>query len=476
MNRKKILAFLAALTAGISAMTVPASAADIFGDINADGAVDSVDAACILQYAAYTGAGGTLDLYTFINGETEEGTTEITGTDKTLTILGWDTYRLDLLAEQYRQSYPDADVEIIYASENGVDASSEFKTSILSGDPIDLYQADADWIRSYIDDSSLSAPLSAIGIADTEYENAYDYAVEMCRNKDGELSAAAYEICPGGYCYNTVLAEQYLGVTSPAEMQTLVSDWDWFLDTAGKLHAASEGSVTIAASYGDLFQPYFNSGKTVPAVQNGVLNMEYYEPFAAMLKSCTDAGYIDPTVKQWTIEWNNAGRDGKTLGYFYSNWCLTEDAMLEASGGDTGSWAIVPGPQPYYWGSGILALSPTCDSRDETARFLRHFTTDADTMERYAQASGAMVNNRIAAESQMGGDHSNPLLGGQNEFAVLYDVADHIELSHMDVTAEDSDIRNLLLGAFEEYYDQPLDQILRHFKEYAAAGTSVKVE
>ncbi len=476
MYRKKILAFFTALTAAISAMSIPASAGEIFGDINTDGAIDSVDAACILQYAAYTGAGGTLDLYTFINGETEEEAPEITGTDETLTILGWDQGRLDMLAEQYRQSYPEAEVEIICASETGGFASSEFKTSLLSGDPIDLYQADADWIRSYIDDSSLSAPLSAIGIDDAEYADAYDYAVEMCRNKEGELSAAAYEICPGGYCYNTILAEQYLGVTSPAEMQTLVSDWEGFLDTAEKLHTASEGSVTIAASYGDLFSSYFNSSKTPPAVQNGVLNMERYEPFAAMLKSCTDAGYIDPTVKQWTLEWSDAGVDGKTLGYFYSNWCLTEDAMLEESGGDTGSWAIIAGPQSYYWGSGILALSPTCDSRDETARFLRHFTIDADAMEHFAQVSGMMVNNRIAAESQINGNHSNPLLGGQNEFAVLYDAADHIDFSYADVTSDDTVIRDLLWNAFEQYYDQPLDQILDHFKAYVAETTSVKVE
>lgn len=59
------------LIASMMMQSMPA-AAELFGDIDGSGTIDSVDAAWILQYAAYTGAGGTSDLHSFVNG-TESG-------------------------------------------------------------------------------------------------------------------------------------------------------------------------------------------------------------------------------------------------------------------------------------------------------------------------------------------------------------------------------------------------------------------
>ena len=41
----------------------------LFGDINGDGFINAADATCILQYAAYAGAGGTDSLKTFLDGQ-----------------------------------------------------------------------------------------------------------------------------------------------------------------------------------------------------------------------------------------------------------------------------------------------------------------------------------------------------------------------------------------------------------------------
>lgn len=49
------------------ALTPIIASADMFGDINGDGAVNAVDASCILEYSAYAGAGGQLNLTAFMD-------------------------------------------------------------------------------------------------------------------------------------------------------------------------------------------------------------------------------------------------------------------------------------------------------------------------------------------------------------------------------------------------------------------------
>ncbi len=73
MEMKKTAAFLLAMMAAATAMTMSASAVQfIGGDMDGDDDVDAADAALILQYAAYVGAGGTQSIYEYITGEPDE--------------------------------------------------------------------------------------------------------------------------------------------------------------------------------------------------------------------------------------------------------------------------------------------------------------------------------------------------------------------------------------------------------------------
>ncbi len=66
MKMKKTAAFLLTLAAA-SAMTMTVSAKQfVGGDMDGDNDVDAADAALILQYAAYVGAGGTDSIYDYI--------------------------------------------------------------------------------------------------------------------------------------------------------------------------------------------------------------------------------------------------------------------------------------------------------------------------------------------------------------------------------------------------------------------------
>ncbi len=427
--------------------TKPLSAfANLFGDIDNDGDVNAGDAALILMYAAWKGAGNAGDLayYVASTGKetpaettpTETTVTETTPSDngltnenKTLTILCWTDADLANMFDVYQNADPSVKVVYKNCGNYGSEASERYATYLNSGSDVDLYVAESSWIQKYINDDSYSAPLSDLGITEADYANAYDYTVQIGTNDKGVLKAASWQTAAGCYAYNTTLAKEYLGVDTPVDMQAKISDWDKFEKTAAELYQASDGSVAITATLGGMLQAFTYAEDNI-WVKNGTLQFDTARRFSNMAKRFAANGYVNPKIQQWTTDWSDAGKYSKALGYFYASWCLGDGAQLEQNGGTDGNWRIVRGPQDFFWGGSWLCVSPNCNTKAEAANFLRSFTCDASTMKEYALYSGDMVNNKKVMDAIVAeGSNSNALLGGQDQFAVLKEVADGTRVS-----------------------------------------------
>ena len=142
------------------------------------------------------------------------------GGDK-LTILCWNDddlkYMYDIVADA--TGMDKSMINYKNVGSNGTDANEQYAQVFLSGDDVDLYFCDADWNMAYQNNDEYSAPLSAVGISEDMYANAYDYTVAMGKDKNGVLKGASWQAAAGGYAYRADLAEEYLGVTSPEDMQ-----------------------------------------------------------------------------------------------------------------------------------------------------------------------------------------------------------------------------------------------------------------
>ncbi len=462
MKMKKTAAFLLALTAAAAAMTMPVSAAEVFGDIDGDGDVDASDAAWILQYAAYTGAGGKLGLQGFVNGDQE-----VTDPENTLTIMTIGDADLNRMVEFYQEAYPDANIVVKALNDyNGTGAGpADFNALLLSDEDIDLYMVDASNARYYTDDDTLSMPLSELGLTEADYVNAYPYALEQGKNTNGELRCAAWNVAPGGYCYNTAIAEEYLGIATPEEMQAHISDWDGFTATAADLYTASQGSITMSATLNGIFYAY--TAETTQPWRNGdLLLTDKAEGFFTLAKTLTDSGYVDSSIAAWSQEWYNTGRNGSTMGYFFPTWIVAEGSHLSQEISDNGDWAITAGPQKFYWGGSVFCASPKCNTKAEAERFLRYFTVNTDSMQTFAEQNDYMVNNQAAMENIIAaGSHSNPVLGGQDEFAVLHETAKNMDVTAENTFAYDSNLAEICFQTFRNNMDLTVPEITAKFEE-----------
>ena len=354
---------------------------------------------------------------------------------------------------------------------NGSEASTEYANYLNSGDDVDLFVAEAGWILNYINDDSFSAPLEQLGISTADYADAYQYTVSIGTDNNGVLKGASWQAAAGGWAYNADLAKELLGVEDETAMQAKVDSWDNFKATAEELKTASNGEVYMTASLGGMWQA-FSTAKNAAWVNGTTLNTDVAKEFTEMAKEYADNGYVDPTVKQWGTEWENYGKDGKALGYFFSTWCLGEGAQLEGNCGADGNWRLVNGPQEYFWGGSWLCVSPNCNTATEAANFVRAFTCDAETMKAYAIESGDFANNKKAMEEIIAsGENQNELLGGQDQFAVLADVAAGITMSD-SISKYDQNLKDTFLNTLLDNIGDDTDTIIEKFSTQALADNT----
>ena len=381
-----------------------------------------------------------------------------------LTILCWTeddlTHMYDVVANQ---SGMDKSM-MVYKNvgANGTEANEKYTQMFASDEDVDLYFCDADWNMAYQNNDEYSAPLSAVGITEDMYANAYEYTVAMGKDSNGVLKGASWQAAAGGYVYRADLAEQYLGITTPEDMQAKISDWDAFWATAAEVYTASKGVTAMADSLNGVWKAYSNGSRKTAWVQNGKITADTVTSsigdFISMAKSNYDAGYIS-TAAQWTDGWLTQGMStgdyaNGTFGFFFPTWTIGANSLLSqaqgAEGAEYGMYNICEGPTSWFWGGSWICVSPKTDNATEAGKFIYAMTVDPVSMRAYADAKGDLVNNKdVMAEIVAEGTNSNPLLGGQDQFAILADSAANIDMSI--ATQYDSTINTELQIALQAY-------------------------
>lgn len=219
---------------------------------------------------------------------------ENTATENPLTILAWESNSdiKNMVKIFCDETGTDPSMIVISPQgSNGEGGRDQYQQYLKGDGDADLMCLEADWILQYINDDSLTAPLSDIGIDESKLANPYSYTVAIGKNEAGVLKGASFQAAPGGFVYRADLAEQYLGVTTPDEMQALISDWDKFQETAAKLYEASGETTSLAATEGGLWQ-VFQANRNEPWVKDGKLVMDTAEQFYEIAKSFKDNKYL----------------------------------------------------------------------------------------------------------------------------------------------------------------------------------------
>jgi hypothetical protein len=304
--------------------------------------------------------------------------------------------------------------------------------------------------------------------------------------------------------YRASLAEKYLGVTSPEEMQAKVADWDTFLETAEELKTASNGECKMVIGAGDIWNAYQYQRSEGWVVDNKLVIDDELLDFEELCKTLEED---DLTHKgdAWSEVWF-AGMRGElpTLCYFLPTWGLhytlkpncvagwdaenpdSEENIKNATeNGTYGDWRITDGPVAYSWGGTWMGINAAKAAQADDAKkaamhdLIKFFTLDDDFLTQYAKDSGDFVGSKTAVDKILAeGGTPNPFLGGQDHYAIFASAA---ALANGSLMSEYDDTINKL---WSDYVTTPytkgekdLDTCLAEFKTaVAAAITTITVE
>ena len=415
-----------------------------------------------------------------------------------------------MIEKYYLPNHPELDIEFqIYptdghAYQDKVDNLLGVETAAVSDEAPDIFTLEAAFVKHYVQ-SDWTGDLKSIGFTDEELAVAFPVMAQIGQNTAGVQKGLSWQSTPGVLMYRASLAEKYLGVTSPEEMQAKVADWDTFLETAEELKEKSQGACKMVCGSGDIWNAY-QYQRSAGWVVDGKLNID--DELLDFEELCKTLEQDDLTQKAgaWGETWF-AGMRGEieTLCYFLPTWGLhytlkpncvagwdaenpdSEENIKNATeNGTYGDWRITDGPVAYSWGGtwmGInAAKAATADDAKKAAMhdLIKFFTLDDAFLTQYAADSGDFVGSKVAVDTILAnGGTPNPFLGGQDHYAIFAKAA---ALANGSLMSEyDADINDL----WDKYVTTPytkgevasIDDALAEFKnQVAAAITTITVE
>ncbi|MDE5947059.1 MAG: ABC transporter substrate-binding protein [Oscillospiraceae bacterium] len=365
----------------------------------------------------------------------------------------------------------------------GGEAAEKLNNMFKANDDFDLYFVEADWALMFINDDEKTAPLSDLGFTDDNFADIYSYTDEIGKSSSGVRKGVSWQAAAGGFAYRTDLAEQYLGVKTPDEMQAKVGDWASFKDAAKTVSEQSGGNTALCDSLGGLWQ-VFAAGRTQPWVDSSdTLQVDdSCKEFAELAKELWDGGGVTQ-VDQWSPDWLPMGSTDKVMGYFVSTWGFGDTILVGAAGGEGkgtyGKWNVCVGPQEYFWGGTWMVVNPKTDNAEEAQSFIKTFTVDDEQIKEYALNKPEYCNNvNVMADIVANPDYKDTKvlnnLQGQNYFEVLDKSVKGVNLNGL-VTPYDATIKSKFLDTVKESYvkgGKSWDETVEDFKD----AVSVELE
>lgn len=376
-------------------------------------------------------------------------------------IAAWNEDDVPFLIDLWAQNGGDkSKVKFTSFGVGGGKASEKYDALFQSGKDLDVYFCEADWALKYINDDTKTAALEDLGFSEDNFSDVYSYTTEIGRATEGankgKMVGASWQAAAGGFAYRTDLAEQYLGVKTPEEMQKKINNWDNFVAAATEVATKTDGKVALADSLGGMWQVFAANRKT-PWVANGRVAFDQEcETFAKYAKTLWDNGGVTKN-SQFTDSWIPAGKDGSAMGYFVSTWGFGEKAFFgQASSESYGKWAVVQGPSAYFWGGTWIVVNPKTDNAEEAQQFIYTATVNPETMRKLALDKPEYVNNRtvmqtIVDNNECPNEWVTKDLNGQNYFAVLHETAKSIDLKGL-ITPYDATIKTNFINAVQKEY------------------------
>lgn len=166
---------------------------------------------------------GILSTLSLISGCGNEGAVGTDSGEDTLVVWSFTDEIEDIIHDYYLEDYSDLDYDIHIVQFPTEEFERILDPLIGTGDEPDVILMEQNFAKKYVDSGYLADLDQFDGLRDGS-ASTYDYVKEVGTSEDGTFVANAWQAAPGAFFYRHSLAEEYLGVSEPEEIQELISD------------------------------------------------------------------------------------------------------------------------------------------------------------------------------------------------------------------------------------------------------------
>lgn len=348
------------------------------------------------------------------------------------------------------------------AYQNNLDAALLAQETTAADEKVDIFLIEADYASKYTKSEYALDIVGEVGLTEEDLAGQYQYTKDIV-TVDGVQKGTTWQATPGLFAYRRSIAKEVLGTDDPAEVQTMLSDWDKFDEVAGKM---KEAGYFMLSGYDDSFRTFSNNVSAPWVDGTKIVIDDNIERWIEQTKMYTDNGYNNQTTL-WAPEWSaDQGPDGKVFGFFYSTWginfTLLGNSLADASGekavgnGIYGDYAVCEGPQAYYWGGTWICAAKGTDNIPFIKDVMYRLTCDAETMKQITLDTEDYTNNEAAMAEIAESNYASDFLGGQNHIALFAESAKKIDMSN--ISDYDQGLNEAIQQAMHEYFEGKVDK------------------
>lgn len=338
----------------------------------------------------------------------------------------------------------------------------------------DVFMLSPDNITEYVR-SDLTADVTSLGL-NVNTDNYYSYTIEAATDSDGKIKALGWQADPGLFMYRRSMAKVYLGTDNPDEIQSMISTWDGFYETAQKIYTESGGKTRMLAGQQDMQRPYMAENASPWVQDNKLVISDTVSSYLDYIGKMSE-NHLMYTAEQWSEAWIKGISDSQSVfGYFSSGICM-QYVMKKACGGKAkgegsyGDWAVTAGPAGYCWGGSWFAAYSGTSRKKEAGDFISIFTACTDDVTRmeesvkYFRTTGEFAASReVVSQIRFDPQFEDSFIGGQNYYYQLSVVAEDVSMSNL--TEYDGEINSMFTTYMNDYAGglRSKEQALSDFK------------
>ncbi len=357
-----------------------------------------------------------------------------------------------MIEEYYLKDNPDLDYEIEVVIVPNEQYQSKIDPALQAGKGApDLFAIEAAYSKKYLN-SDLTMSLADLGIEDSDLDEITTYVKDVARDSNGVLKGISWQAAPGAFFYRRSLAEKYLGVSEPEDVQPLLKDYPTFLETARKLQKESNDAVKMLSGTGELAEVFYANRSQGWVVDNKLVIDPSIDELYEVTRVLEQEG-LTAEAGGWSEGWFAGMNTDTVFGYPLPTWglhyVLKENAENKEAGTTTaGDWGMVQGPGAYFWGGTWLVARQGTEMKEEAKALMTYLTLDENFLEPWAKETGDLLSNETIV-NRIKDTYEEPFLAGQNHYAEFAEMAKSVDASIL--TGSDLDMQTLLIEEVTAY-------------------------